>query len=440
MAEQALSLKCNVCGAQLRSVKEAQDHGEATGHADFSESTEAVVTMVCIDCGKPCRSKVEQDMHTRATGHSTFVDKTSEEAKALDTEKQMKDARQEHYEELGLPTPMETEEPAADGAEASSSEEMVTPEVSEELMTQLQEMGFGENRCRRALHATGTDSLEQAVAWLAEHAEDADIDEPLLVPKANAAPKKKLTKEEAKAKAEEIRRNAAARKAKEEKEMEKLREAERIRSGKELLEAKRKEEEYQRKRNIEARRLEKEEEERARQKVKARLEEDRRARRRKLGLPEELTEEEKAKEAEREAEKARKEKEAAEKKAKHGIVVKPVKEIDRLRATLVQLKRDHMNETDRTNTAFKTLLTYCGNLARAPGEEKFRKIRLGNAAFQTRVGSLSGGIAFLEGLGFVRDAAGEFLEIPQDKINQVLVNAAGDLLNSALTNPHFGIL
>lgn len=39
---QALSLKCDICGTQLRSVKEAQDHGEATGHAAFSESTESV--------------------------------------------------------------------------------------------------------------------------------------------------------------------------------------------------------------------------------------------------------------------------------------------------------------------------------------------------------------------------------------------------------------
>ena len=37
-----LSLKCNSCGAQLRSAAEAQAHAEATGHADFAESEEAV--------------------------------------------------------------------------------------------------------------------------------------------------------------------------------------------------------------------------------------------------------------------------------------------------------------------------------------------------------------------------------------------------------------
>ena len=38
----ALSLVCGQCGLQLKSVKEAQDHGELTGHSKFEESTEAV--------------------------------------------------------------------------------------------------------------------------------------------------------------------------------------------------------------------------------------------------------------------------------------------------------------------------------------------------------------------------------------------------------------
>jgi hypothetical protein len=101
----ALSLKCNTCGVALRSMREAQDHGEATGHADFSESTEAVLTLVrtqiivvcapqradvkaasaqvCADCGKPCRSQTEVDVHTKRTGHFTFTDKTAEAAKPM---------------------------------------------------------------------------------------------------------------------------------------------------------------------------------------------------------------------------------------------------------------------------------------------------------------------------------------------------------------------
>ena len=42
----ALSLRCAECGAALKSVAEAQDHGEATGHSRFEESVEAVTQMV----------------------------------------------------------------------------------------------------------------------------------------------------------------------------------------------------------------------------------------------------------------------------------------------------------------------------------------------------------------------------------------------------------
>jgi DNA-directed RNA polymerase subunit RPC12/RpoP len=52
-----LSLRCGDCGAQLRSVEEAQAHAEVTNHANFVESTEAVLNLVCSDCGKPCRSQ-----------------------------------------------------------------------------------------------------------------------------------------------------------------------------------------------------------------------------------------------------------------------------------------------------------------------------------------------------------------------------------------------
>ena len=43
--------------------------------------------------------------------------------------------------------------------------------------------------------------------------------------------------------------------------------------------------------------------------------------------------------------------------------------------------------------------------ARPWQEEKYRKIRLGNAAFQARVGSLAGGMRFLTTVGFAPDAS-----------------------------------
>ena len=58
--------------------------------------------------------------------------------------------------------------------------------MSAELVGQLQGMGFSRNKAVRAAHATGTESVEQAVNWIVEHAEDADVDTPLLLPKARA--------------------------------------------------------------------------------------------------------------------------------------------------------------------------------------------------------------------------------------------------------------
>ena len=43
-------------------------------------------------------------------------------------------------------------------------------------------------RAIRALHFSGTDSLEQAITWIMEHEADPDLDEPLLVPEVSAQP------------------------------------------------------------------------------------------------------------------------------------------------------------------------------------------------------------------------------------------------------------
>ena len=159
----ALSLKCNVCGIQLKSVAEAQSHGEATGHADFVESTEAVLNLTCVACGKPCRSETEKDIHTKRTGHAEFVDKTDETATAMDTEGEMKKIGDDMRAELGVP-PKKPATGDASASDADASEtEMVAPEVDEATLTELEGMGFGRNRATRALHATGTTSVEQAV-------------------------------------------------------------------------------------------------------------------------------------------------------------------------------------------------------------------------------------------------------------------------------------
>lgn len=51
-------------------------------------------------------------------------------------------------------------------------------------------------------------------------------------------------------------------------------------------------------------------------------------------------------------------------------------------------------------TCISTMLKYLGNVVRAPDEDKFRSINLGNAAFQSRVAAVQGAVDFLHLVGF----------------------------------------
>ncbi|GAB2221760.1 hypothetical protein Droror1_Dr00012948 [Drosera rotundifolia] len=411
-----VSLKCGDCGVLLKSVEEAQEHAELTSHSNFVESTEAVLNLICTVCSKPCRSKTESELHTKRTGHAEFVDKTADAAKPIDLE----GTRGEGVGEM---------EVDGSGSGGGKSEEMVVPEVDKKLLEELEEMGFPVARATRALHFSGNSSLEAAINWVTEHENDADIDEMPLVP-ANSKvepAKHSLTEEEKKLKLQELRERARKKKEEEEKRMEREREKERIRIGKELLEAKRMEEENERKRIIALRKAEKEEEKRALEKIRKKLEEDKAERRRKLGLPEEPAAVNPSSPAP-----------VPEKRSM--LPVKPVTKAEQMRECLRSLKKNHKDEDARVKQAFKTLLTYVGNVARNPDEEKFRKIRLSNQTFQDRVGGLQGGIEFLQLCGFEKTGDGEFIFMPREKVDSAVLNSAGKELQSAIDNPHFGVL
>ncbi|PIA25782.1 hypothetical protein AQUCO_10800039v1 [Aquilegia coerulea] len=254
MSATGLSLRCGDCGVLLKSVEEAQEHAELTSHSNFSESTEAVLNLVCTVCRKPCRSKTETDLHTKRTGHSDFSDLTSETAKPI-----------------SLDPPISTDDDTQ-----QHQEMMIVPVVDSNLIQELESMGFTTARATRALHYSGNTSLEAAINWIMEHENDSDIDQMPLVPASAKAepPKPSLTEEEKRIKAQELRERARKKKEEEEKRMEREREKERIRVGKELLEAKRIEEDNERKRILALRKAEKDEERRAREKIRQKLEED----------------------------------------------------------------------------------------------------------------------------------------------------------------------
>ncbi|KAK2999549.1 hypothetical protein RJ639_023609, partial [Escallonia herrerae] len=271
-------------------------------------------------------------------------------------------------------------------------------------------------------------SLEAAATWIVEHENDSDIDEMPLVPASTKAeaPKPSLTPEEMKVKAQELKEKARKKKEEEEKRMEREREKERIRVGKELLEAKRIEQDNERKRIMAMRKAEKEEEKRAREKIRQKLEEDKAERRRKLGLPLE--------------DPANVKPVAPIVEEKKSLPIRPATKAEQMRECLRFLKQNNKDDDTKVKTAFSTLLTYLKNVASNPDEEKFRKIRLSNAAFQNRVGKVEGGIQFLELCGFSKMEGDEFLFMPRDKFDMAVLVSAGTELDNAIKNPFFGVL
>ncbi|MBA0878734.1 hypothetical protein Goshw_005033 [Gossypium schwendimanii] len=301
-------------------------------------------------------------------------------------------------------------------------------EVNMNLLGKLESLGFPRARAVRGLHCTGNTTVEDAVNWLIDHENDADIDQmPLVVINLDVeSPQPNDITEAIKLKEQELRDRVCMKNRDEEKKLEREREKERIRAGKALLEAKRIAEENERKRLLALRKAEKEEEKRAREKVLKKLDLDKLERKKALGLPLEN--------------RAAKPPLPSIQEEKSSLPVKSVTKADHMRECLRSLKLAYKDDNAKVKKAFQTLLIYVGNVARSPDEEKFRKIRLSNPKFQERVGSLKGGIKFLELCGFERSEGDEFLVFPRDKVDAQSLNMAGSMLKSALTNPYFGLL
>ncbi|KAK7286822.1 hypothetical protein RJT34_22092 [Clitoria ternatea] len=304
--------------------------------------------------------------------------------------------------------------------------EMAVPKVNEKLLEDLEQMGFPQPQATRALYYSGNTSLQDAINWMLDHENDNDIVEmPLIdvdidIESSESFP---IT-EEMRIKAQKLREQERKKKEEEEKRLEREREKEKIQAGKKLLEAKKIAEENERKRNLSLRKTEKEEEKRARERVFQKLEQDKLNRRSKHGLP-----------LEGQAN-VRSSNISIEKEKKSRPVYTTAK-VEHLRECLRNLKRSHLGEPARVKRAFETLLVYVRNAVQNPMQEKYRKIRLSNPLFQDRVGSLNGGVEFLELCGF--EKTGDFLYLPHEKVDKALLNSAGFVLNSAITNPFFGV-
>lgn len=245
----------------------------------------------------------------------------------------------------------------------------IKEKINQDLLMQVMEMGFSELRSEKALYKTDNVSLEHAVNWLAEHAEDADIDLPLLKP---APVKPKMSKEEAEAKALELQKRLREKRAAEEKEKEKEKEAQRKESTKMMAIAAEKAKEEDRKRAIEQQMREKDEHEKHRAELRERLRQDYIER---FGCepPEEKDEE----------------------------VVKEKTSKEQLAFHLNKLKKTYKDtNVEGLKTCLNTLKVYIKNLHENPLEAKFKKLKLENKAFQTRIVPFDGALDVLDVLGF----------------------------------------
>jgi ubiquitin carboxyl-terminal hydrolase 5/13 len=77
---------------------------------------------------------------------------------------------------------IEGEEELPDDGAAGAAQQAPTFIPNEAALEMLMSMGFPRVRCEKALHATGNGDAEMAAAWLFEHMEDPDIDEPMQLP------------------------------------------------------------------------------------------------------------------------------------------------------------------------------------------------------------------------------------------------------------------
>lgn len=149
----------------------------------------------------------------------------------------------------------------ANAASANSEwdEEMVPVPVNEQLLAELMDMGFPDVRARKSIvHGTNMDG---ALAWLADHQDDADIDQPYMVRKSDTIPKPPLTAEEKAAKLQAMKDKIKQRKedrAKEARAEEIRREKERRERGQKIDETLEERQRLQRKREAERMKKEKE--------------------------------------------------------------------------------------------------------------------------------------------------------------------------------------
>jgi hypothetical protein len=248
----------------------------------------------------------------------------------------------------------------------------IKEKVNQELLKQVVEMGFDEMKAEKALYKTDNASVEHAVNWLGDHAEDADIELPLKKPPPPPPEKPKMSKEEAEAKARELQERLRIKRLQEEKISEKEKERMRIESTKMMVEASQKLKEEEAQRAIEQRKREEEAHAKHKAELKEKLRNDYIER---FGC------------------------EPPEDKEEDTVKEKSSK--DQVAHWLSKLKKTYKDSNpEGLKTCLSTLKVYIKNLMENPQDPKFKKLKLDNKAFQSRIAPYEGAVEFLDVMGF----------------------------------------
>lgn len=420
-------LRCEKTGKLFYSQKDAETHGEETGFSDFAQVALTDKVWVCGETGKVCYNEQQMDIHKKRVPEAVTWD-----------EKTVADLRDAAKAKASEAVDMETEEDMLLRAagkkpkgKGKAKEEAV---VTKETVEQLVEMGFSELRAQKALVKTSNAGIEGAINWLTDHLEDADIDDPIegefavktqeelgqAAAEALAGSSSGLTAEEKKAKLDDMLAKARAKKSGTSVEEEKQKEYKRREEGQKSVQSKRELEDAQRKRDMEARKREKREFEEERKKLREKLEADKQEKI-KNGLIKPTV----AAKTEETVPLSRAGPPPEEKKPKKPMSEREKEAMEEI-AMAAGVKRSYTEEAltheaaqekicalldTKAQPAIDMMTKMVANIAKAPSEEKYRKVRLSNPKVGEGLVFVPGARQFLRAIGWQLIET-EFLQLP----------------------------
>jgi len=420
-------IRCEKTGKLFFDEKSAKLHSEETGYSDFAQVSLEEKVWECVETGKICFNQTQMDLHKRRVPEAvTWNEKTVADLRTATKAKESEGAADMETEE-DLLLRQAGKAPKGKG----KAKEAGPPVVTKEVLAQLVDMGFSELRAQKALVKTSNAGVENAINWLTEHLEDADIDDPIegeiavktseelgqAAAEALAGGGSQLTAEEKKAKLDDALAKARAKKAGVSVEEQKQAERARREGGQANVQSKRDLEDAQRKRDLEARKREKREFEEERKKLREKLEADRQEKI-KNGLlkPAAPKPQPAAAPAPAPAPAPKKPKSEAEREAEQAMLAaaggKRSYDEDLISLEEAQQKICALLDT-QSKPAIEMLTKMVANIAKAPAEEKYRKVRLSNPKIAETLVHVAGARQFLRALGW-QLVETEFLQLPVD--------------------------